>query len=102
MSNVHGGIGHAIHFASAGAAMSVDFCLDSGDSGIASAAYLDISAALASIRKPSQSLFSIQPLDVIEDGPCRPLDSILVPKDVTLAREIGLLPPALRRQRPLR
>jgi glucarate dehydratase len=75
----------AIRFAGAGAAMGVDFCLDSGDSGIASAVYLHISAALASIRKPPQSLFRIQLLDVIEEGPCRPLDSILVPKDVTVA-----------------
>jgi glucarate dehydratase len=57
--------------------MGVDFWLYSGDSGIASAAYLHIAAACQWIREPSQSLFRMQPIDVIEEGPFRPKNNVL-------------------------
>jgi glucarate dehydratase len=70
--NVHGGIGRTMRFIGACEQMGVDFWLYSGDSGIASAAYLHIAAASPWIREPSQSLFRMQPVDVIEEGPFRP------------------------------
>lgn len=70
--NVHGGIGRTVRFIGACEQMGLDFWCYSGDSGIASAAYLHLAAALPHIREPSQSLFHMQPLDVIAEGPFRP------------------------------
>jgi glucarate dehydratase len=70
--NVHGGIGRTARFIASCEATGVDFWCYSGDSGIASAAYLHLAAAFPHIREPSQSLFRMQPLDVIEEGPFRP------------------------------
>jgi glucarate dehydratase len=70
--NVHGGIGRTLRFIAACEAVGRDFWLYSGDSGIASAAYLHLAAAHAHIREPSQSLFRMQPVDVIAEGPFRP------------------------------
>jgi glucarate dehydratase len=90
--NVHGGIGRTLRFIGACEAMNIDFWCYSGDSGIASAAYLHLAAALPHIREPSQSLFRMQPLDVIEEGPFRPVRNLVqVPQGpglgVTLARD---------------
>jgi glucarate dehydratase len=90
--NVHGGIGRALRFIGACEAMNIDFWCYSGDSGIASAAYLHLAAAYAHIREPSQSLFRMQPLDVIEEGPFRPKANLVpVPEGhglgVTLSRD---------------
>lgn len=90
--NVHGGIMRTLRFIGACETVGRDFWLYSGDSGIASAAYLHLSAAHAHIREPSQSLFRMQPLDVIEEGPFRPVGSrVRVPEGpglgVTLSRE---------------
>ena len=70
--SVHGGIGRTWKFIAACEAMGVDFWCYSGDSGIASAAYLHLCAAAQWIREPSQSLFRMQPVDVITEGPFRP------------------------------
>jgi glucarate dehydratase len=75
--NVHGGIGRTVRFIAACAEMGVDFWCYSGDSGIASAAYLHLAAAIPHIREPSQSLFRMQPLDVIEEGPFRPRNNLV-------------------------
>jgi glucarate dehydratase len=90
--NVHGGIGRALKFIGACEQMGLDFWCYSGDSGIASAVYLHLAAAHAHIREPSQSLFHMQPLDVIAEGPFRPRNNIVpVPEGhgigVTLDRE---------------
>ena len=90
--NVHGGIGRALRFIGACEQTGVDFWCYSGDSGIASAVYLHLAAAHAHIREPSQSLFHMQPLDVIEEGPFRPQSNLVaVPEKpgigVTLSRE---------------
>ena len=90
--NVHGGIGRTVRFIGACEAMGIDFWCYSGDSGIASAAYLHLAAALSWIREPSQSLFRMQPLDVIEEGPFRPRSNVVrVPEapglGVTLSRD---------------
>ncbi len=75
--NVHGGIGRALKFIGACEQMGLDFWCYSGDSGIASAVYLHLAAAHAHIREPSQSLFHMQPLDVIAEGPFRPRNNTL-------------------------
>ncbi len=75
--NVHGGIGRTIKFIGACEQMGIDFWLYSGDCGIASAAYLHIAAACQWIREPSQSLFRMQPIDVIEEGPFRPRNNVV-------------------------
>lgn len=90
--NVHGGIGRATRFIAACEAMGVDFWCYSGDSGIASAVYLHLAAAHAHIREPSQSLFHMQPFDVIAEGPFRPRNNrVPVPTEpgigVTLDRD---------------
>lgn len=69
---VHGGIGRTQRFIAACEAMGVDFWFYSGDSGIASAAYMHLAAATPHIREPSQSLFRQQPVDVINEGPFTP------------------------------
>ena len=89
---MHGGIGRTQRFIGACEAMGVDFWCYSGDSGIASAAYLHLAAAHQWIREPSQSLFRMQPLDVIEEGPFCPRSNVVrVPEapglGVTLSRE---------------
>jgi glucarate dehydratase len=90
--NVHGGIGRTVRFIGACEAMGLDFWCYSGDSGVASAAYLHLAAALPHIREPSQSLFRMQPIDVIEEGPFRPSKNVVaVPEGpglgVTLAHD---------------
>lgn len=74
---IHGGIRRTQRFISACEAMGIDFWFYSGDSGIASAAYLHIAAANPHIREPSQSLFRQQVIDVIEEGPFRPHNNIV-------------------------
>lgn len=90
--NVHGGIGRTLRFIGACENMGIDFWCYSGDSGIASAVYLHLAAALPHLREPAQSLFRQQPLDVIEEGPLRPRGNVVpVPEGpgfgVTLSRE---------------
>jgi glucarate dehydratase len=90
--NVHGGIGRALKFIAACEQMGLDFWCYSGDSGIASAVYLHLAAVHAHIREPSQSLFHMQPLDVIAEGPFRPRDNVVPVPDgpgigVTLDRD---------------
>ena len=88
----HGGIGRLVRFIGACEHAGIDYWCYSGDSGIASAAYLHICAATAWIREPNQSLFRMQPLDVIAEGPFRPrANRVTVPEKpglgVTLSRD---------------
>jgi glucarate dehydratase len=90
--NIHGGVTRTLRFIGACEPMGFDFWCYSGDSGIASAAYLHLAAAHAHIREPSQSLFRMQPIDVIEEGPFRPRANVVaVPEGpglgVTLSRD---------------
>lgn len=66
---VLGGIARAVRFIGACEAMGVGFWCYSGDTGVATAAYLHVSAAMPWITEPSQSLFRWQIGDVIEGGP---------------------------------
>ncbi len=55
----------------------IDFWCYSGDTGIQSAAYLHLCAATQWIRRPGQSLFHMQPFDVIEEGPFQLTDNCI-------------------------
>jgi glucarate dehydratase len=74
---VLGGIARTIRFIGACEAMGVGFWCYSGDAGIATAAYLHVSAAMPWISEPSQSLFRWQVVDVIENGPFRQVNNFV-------------------------
>jgi glucarate dehydratase len=74
---VLGGIARAVRFIGACEAMGVGFWCYSGDAGIATAAYLHVSAAMPCIVEPSQSLMRWQMADVIENGPFRPTNNVV-------------------------
>lgn len=67
--NELGGIAKAVEFIQACATFDVGFRFHSGETGVASAAYLQLSAALDHVRGPSQTLFRWYADDVIEGGP---------------------------------
>lgn len=94
VSNVagFGGFTRMLRFVSACEAMGVDFWCYSGDSGVGSAAYLHACAAHPHFREPNQSLFRMQPLDVIAEGPFAPKNNVVPLPDgpglgVTLDRD---------------
>ena len=87
-----GGIGRMVRFLGACEHAGIDFWCYSGDSGIGSAAYLHLCAAMAWIREPNQSLFRMQPMDITNEGPFRPKNNVVrIPEGpglgVTLARD---------------
>ena len=88
-----GGIGRMVRFLGACEQSRIDFWCYSGDSGIGSAAYLHLCAAMAWIREPNQSLFRMQPVDITHEGPFRPKNNtVRVPEGpglgVTLDRQM--------------
>ena len=90
--SVLGGIARTVRFIGACEAMGVGFWCYSGDAGIATAAYLHMSAAMPHISEPSQSLFRWQVADVIVDGPFRQTNNVVRVPDgpglgVTLDRD---------------
>lgn len=74
---VLGGIGRLVKFVGACEHANIDFWCYSGDSGIGSAVYLHLCAALGWIREPNQSLFRMQAYDVIEGGPFVPRNNVV-------------------------
>ena len=93
---VLGGIARTVRFIGACEAMGIGFWCYSGDAGIATAAYLHMSAAMPHISEPSQSLFRWQVGDVIVDGPFRQTDDVVrVPDGPGLGVELD--PDALAR-----
>ncbi len=74
---VLGGIARAVRFIGACEALGVGFWCYSGDAGIATAAYLHVSAAMPWISEPSQTLGRWQVADVIENGPLRPTNNVI-------------------------
>ena len=79
---VLGGIGRLLRFVGACEHAGIDFWCYSGDSGVGSAVYLHLCAALGWIREPNQSLFRMQTQDVIEGGPFVPRGNVVrVPED---------------------
>ena len=88
-----GGIGRMVRFLGACEQARIDYWCYSGDSGIGSAAYLHLCAAMAWIREPNQSLFRMQPVDITHEGPFRPKNNtVRVPEGpglgVTLDRDM--------------
>jgi glucarate dehydratase len=67
--NEHGGIRRTVEFIRACEAFNVGFRFHSGETGIASAAYLHLTAAIEHVREASQTLFRWYADDVIEGGP---------------------------------
>lgn len=67
--NEHGGIRRTVDFIRACELFDVGFRFHSGETGIASAAYLHLTAALEHVRDASQTLFRWYADDVIEGGP---------------------------------
>lgn len=69
--NEHGGIRRACDFIRSCETFNVGFRFHSGETGIASAAYLHLTAALEHVREASQTLFRWYADDVIDGGPFR-------------------------------
>jgi glucarate dehydratase len=67
-----GGIRRTVEFVRACDLLGIGFWFHSGDTGVATAAYLQVSAALEPIREPSQALLHWTGDDVIEEGPFCP------------------------------
>lgn len=74
---VLGGIARTVRFIGACEAMGIGFWCYSGDAGIATAAYLHVSAAMPWIVEPNQSLFRWQVADIIENGPFRQTNNVV-------------------------
>jgi glucarate dehydratase len=72
-----GGIARLLRFVGACEHAGIDFWCYSGDSGVGSAAYLHLCAALGWIREPNQSLFRMQTTDIIEEGPFVPRNNVV-------------------------
>ncbi len=70
--NELGGIAGAVRFIESCESFDVGFRFHSGETGVASAAYLHVSAALEHVRGASQTLFRWYADDVIEGGPFQP------------------------------
>jgi len=94
--NELGGIAGAADFIRACARFDVGFRFHSGETGVASAAYLHLSAALEPVRDASQTLFRWYADDVIEGGPFVPKGGVVpVPEGPGLG--VTLDPGALAR-----
>ena len=70
--NELGGIRRTVEFIAACARFDVGFRFHSGETGIATAAYLGVSGAIEHVREPSQTLVRWYADDVIEGGPFSP------------------------------
>src|SRR6185312_16239043 len=74
---VMGGIARTVRFIGACEAMGIGFWCYSGESGIATAAYLHVCAAMPNMVEPNQSLFRWQIADVIENGPFKQKNNVV-------------------------
>ena len=63
-----GGIRRTMEFVRACEIFDIGFRFHSGETGVASAAYLQVSAAMEHIREPSQTLFRWYADDVVQEG----------------------------------
>jgi glucarate dehydratase len=75
--NELGGIRRTVEFIAACARLDVAFRFHSGETGIATAAYLGVSGAVEHVREQSQTLVRWYADDVIEGGPFSPEDGVL-------------------------
>lgn len=72
-----GGISRTLKFIAVCEMLGLGFWFYSGQTGIATAAYLHLAAATQHLYQPSQSLFRWQIDDVTEEGPFKPKNNIL-------------------------
>lgn len=94
--NEHGGIRRTVDFIRACEQFDVGFRFHSGETGIASAAYLHVTAAMEHVREASQTLFRWYADDVIAEGTFVPKQGrVKVPEGAGLG--VTLDPKALRR-----
>ncbi len=94
--NELGGIKRTVEFIGACARFNIGFRFHSGETGIASSAYLQVSAAVEHVREPSQTLLRWYGDDVIAEGLLAPQDGHLsVPDGPGLG--VTLDPKALKR-----
>lgn len=94
--NESGGIRRTVELIAACARFDVAFRFHSGETGIATAAYLGVSGAVEHVREPSQTLVRWYADDVIEGGAFSPERGVLpVPAGPGLG--VTLDPEALRR-----
>ena len=75
--NELGGIAGAVAFIRVCEQFDVGFRFHSGETGVASAAYMHLSAALEHVRGESQTLFRWYADDVIEGGPFVPKSGVV-------------------------
>lgn len=91
-----GGIARTIGFIRACEQFDIGFRFHSGETGVASAAYLQVSAAMEHVREPSQTLFRWYADDVTQEGTPVPKDGFVpVPEGPGLG--VTLDPRALQR-----
>jgi glucarate dehydratase len=94
--NELGGIRRTVELIAACARFDVGFRFHSGETGVGSAAYLHVSAAVEHVREPSQTLFRWYADDVIAGGPFVPQGGVVpVPSGPGLGVELDRA--ALRR-----
>ncbi len=74
---VLGGLRKTIGFINTCENMGLNVWCYSGDTGLATAGYLHVKAAIRHMHEPSQSLFRFMEFDVIEEGPFSPVDNLL-------------------------
>lgn len=85
----HGGIRRTVEFVQACELLGIGFSFHSGEAGIATAAYLHLSAALEPVREPSQTLLRWTADDVIAQGPFVPEGGVVpVPDGAGLGVEL--------------
>ena len=75
--NEHGGIKRTVDFVRTCEHFDVTFRFHAGETGIGTAAYLQLSAALEHVREPSQTIVRWYADDVIEGGPFSPKKGIM-------------------------
>jgi glucarate dehydratase len=75
--NEHGGIKRTVDFIRACEQFDVAFRFHAGETGIGTAAYLQLSAAMEHVREPSQTIVRWYADDVIEGGPFSPKRGIM-------------------------
>jgi glucarate dehydratase len=75
--NELGGVRRTVEFIAACARFDVAFRFHSGETGVGSAAYLQVSAAVEHVREPSQTLLRWYADDVIEQGPFVPRGGVV-------------------------
>jgi glucarate dehydratase len=94
--NELGGIRRTLEFIGACERFDIGFRFHSGETGVATAAYLHVSAAVEHVREPSQTLVRWYADDVIAEGPFVPKNgTVRVPNGPGLG--VTLDPAAVRR-----